>query len=301
MSYEPENEKSRWQKFRERLKNTYRLVVMNNDTFKEVSSFSISLLNIWIIVSTIIVVVAFIVVSLIFFTPLKRYIPGYAVGNDPAVIFQLTEEIEALEKQLASNVKYTENVKKILVGGDFQTEQDVNTETDEREDSQSVIPHIPQSEVDAQIRKEVEVESINNLFQEGGIENNSPFRPIEQMFFSSPVSGEITAPFMPEKKHFGVDISSPKNTPVKAALGGYIFFSDWTLETGNTVGIQHENNIITFYKHNSALLKKVGNIVKAGEAVAIIGNTGTLSTGPHLHFELWHNGKPVDPTIYIGF
>ncbi len=301
MSYGSENEMSRWQKFKRRLKDNYRLVVMNNETFEEVSSITISLLNIWILTSTIIVVVAAIVVSLIFFTPLKRYIPGYAVGNDPRVVFQLTEEIEALEKQLASQMKYTNNVRKVLVGGAFQTVEEAEAALKPKEDTLQFIKPVAQSPVDEQIREEIEYEAINNLVQEGTIENTSPFKPIEQLFFSSPVSGEITAPFEPEKNHFGVDISSPKNTPVKAALDGYIFFSDWTVETGNTVGIQHDNNIITFYKHNSALLKKIGNQVKAGEAVAIIGNTGTLSTGPHLHFELWQNGKPVNPINYIGF
>ena len=99
----------------------------------------------------------------------------------------------------------------------------------------------------------------------------------------------------------GRDVLAPKNTAIKAAMDGFIFFSDWTLETGNTLGIQHSNNAITFYKHNSVLLKKAGSYVKAGEAVAIIGNTGTLTDGPHLHFELWHKGKPVDPEEYIKF
>ena len=103
------------------------------------------------------------------------------------------------------------------------------------------------------------------------------------------------------KKHFGIDILAPKNTPVKAVLDGYVFMSDWTLETGYTLGIQHDNNVVSFYKHNSALLKKIGEFVSAGEALAIIGNSGTLSNGPHLHFELWHNGKPVDPASYVIF
>jgi murein DD-endopeptidase MepM/ murein hydrolase activator NlpD len=106
---------------------------------------------------------------------------------------------------------------------------------------------------------------------------------------------------MPEKRHFGIDILAPRNTPIKSALDGWVVQSDWTLETGNTIGIQHENNIITFYKHNSVLLKKVGSYVKAGEAVAIIGNTGEMTDGPHLHFELWYKGNPVDPADYINF
>ena len=125
--------------------------------------------------------------------------------------------------------------------------------------------------------------------------------PLEQLFFVPPITGRMSEGFMADKKHYGVDILAPKNTPVKAVMDGYVITSDWTLETGNTIGIQHANNIVTFYKHNSALLKKTGSFVKAGEAVAIIGNTGTLSDGPHLHFELWHKGKPINPIDFINF
>ncbi|MBK8505637.1 MAG: M23 family metallopeptidase [Saprospiraceae bacterium] len=116
-----------------------------------------------------------------------------------------------------------------------------------------------------------------------------------------PITGSISLEFDPQKDHFGIDINAAPNTAIKAIMSGFIIFSGWTLETGNTIGIQHDQNLISFYKHNSSLLKSTGTFVQAGEAVAIIGNTGTLSSGPHLHFELWQAGKPVDPTDYINF
>ena len=125
--------------------------------------------------------------------------------------------------------------------------------------------------------------------------------PLEQLFFTPPLTGEISAGFMPDKKHYGIDILAPMNTPIKAVMNGRVIASDWTLETGHTIGIQHDNNLVSFYKHNSTLLKEVGSYVKAGEAVAIIGNSGTLSDGPHLHFELWYKGVPVDPAQYLSF
>lgn len=125
--------------------------------------------------------------------------------------------------------------------------------------------------------------------------------PLEQMFFVPPITGVVSSGFNRKEKHYGIDIIAPKNTPVKAVLDGYVFSSDWTLETGNVIGIQHSNNLITFYKHNSALLKSIGDNVKGGEAVAIIGNTGELSDGPHLHFEMWHKGKAINPADYILF
>ena len=125
--------------------------------------------------------------------------------------------------------------------------------------------------------------------------------PLAQVFFVAPVKGEISAGFKVTDDHLGVDILAPQNTPVKAARDGIVFLSEFTNSNGNVVGIQHDNNVITFYKHNSKLLKKVGDQVRSGEAIAIIGNTGTLSTGPHLHFELWHKGRAVDPTEYLRF
>ena len=122
------------------------------------------------------------------------------------------------------------------------------------------------------------------------------------MFFVSPVQGKITAPFNPsEKKHNGVDIIAPKGTAIKAALEGYVVLSTYTYDAGYTIGIQHDNSVMTIYKHNSRLLKEEGSYVKSGEAIAIIGNTGHQTTGPHLHFELWWNGLPVNPVEYIKF
>lgn len=111
--------------------------------------------------------------------------------------------------------------------------------------------------------------------------------PLESMFLTTPLSGQVSASFSLAKKHYGTDIIAPKNTPIRAVADGFVVSSDWTLETGNTIAIQHANNVVSFYKHNSSLLKKTGEKVKTGEAIAIIGNTGEQTTGPHLHFELW--------------
>jgi murein DD-endopeptidase MepM/ murein hydrolase activator NlpD len=119
--------------------------------------------------------------------------------------------------------------------------------------------------------------------------------------FFSPLKGEISSTFDPKSKHFGIDVLAPANSKIMSTADGIVFFSDWTLETGYTIGIQHNNNFVSFYKHNSTLLKKSGVSVKAGEEIAIIGNTGKFSNGLHLHFELWANGNPVNPLDYISF
>ncbi len=289
---------SKWQQFRERMRHTYRLVVMTTDSFEEVASYRISLMNVYLLLSSVLVIVGLVVISAIAFTPLKKYIPGYGDASKDEVVQEAYQRISELEKSLEARLAYEENIKKMLIG-DVQTVDEVPEGEATPVDSLSeVLP----SEKEQQLKQELRLEDVADAAQTPKTVSFLPRDiPLEQLYFIAPVTGEVSSGYMPESEHFGIDILSPKNTAVKAAADGYIFLADWTLETGNTIGIQHSNNTITFYKHNSVNLKKAGSYVKAGEAVAIIGNTGTLSSGPHLHFELWHKGKPVDPTEYIRF
>jgi murein DD-endopeptidase MepM/ murein hydrolase activator NlpD len=247
------------------------------------------------------VIIAIFVLLLIFYTPLRRYVPGYGKLDESSILFDMQRELDALEKELAVQRTYSEGFRRMLVGDEPTPMQRDSAIPDfEMPDSMLAVERIEEDEL---LRKELELsdrERERELLSRS-INISPKDLPIEQMYFVPPVTGTISAGFMPGKQHFGVDVLAPRNTPVKAALDGYVILSDWTLETGHTIGIQHENNLLSFYKHNSALLKKVGSIVKAGEAIAIIGNSGTLSSGPHLHFELWHNGKPVDPEDYLSF
>ncbi len=291
-------ENKRFGRFREKLKDTYRLVVMNNETFEEVGSYKLSLLNVYIMLCSIVLLVALVVISIIIFTPIKRYIPGYGDISQHKELSELYDKYVSLEEELQAQYTYTQSVKKMLVGDTYEGEEEIE-ETEEMPESLLNIQRIEEDEL---LRKEIELnEQIaqNKLLKADNPEEAE--KPLEQIYFFPPVNGEISASFKAEDKHYGVDVMAPKNTPIKAALSGYVITSDWTLETGKTIGIQHSNNILSFYKHNSALLKKVGDYVQAGEAVALIGNTGTLSSGPHLHFELWNDGKPVDPELFINF
>ncbi len=299
MAAEHNNEKGWWDKWKQSLRHTYRLVIMNNETFEEVGSYRLSLLNVYVAVSTILVLVAFLVVMAVAFTPLKRYMPGYGIGGDQREeVERLYREVRRMEKDLAAHEKYSENIRRILVG-------DVDSFAIVREVEPALmdtIDEVERSQSEDQLRQEIELQEVGQAARSSRTVNFSPNDiPLEQMYFIPPIKGEISANFNSEQQHYGIDILAPKNTAIKAALDGYIFFSDWTMETGNTLGIQHANNTFTFYKHNSVLLKKAGSYVKAGEAVAIIGNTGTMTNGPHLHFELWHKGKPVDPAEYVNF
>lgn len=292
-----------WNALKERLQNLrhiYRLVIMNDETFEEVGSYRLTMLNFYILLSSVVVVVAFFVILLIAATPLKKYIPGYGTGIAEKEVRVLNQSIDSLESQVNAYHLYYENVQRMLVN-DVQTADDIRNTEEVNPTFDSLEPVEP-SALDGQLRKEVELDQIGAIVQQSESRSFQNRRTsLAQIYFVPPLNGEISAPFTPDNGHLGVDVLAPKNTPVKATLDGYVFLSDWTLETGNTIGIQHDNNIITFYKHNSSLLKKAGSYVKAGEAIAIIGNTGTLSDGPHLHFEMWYNGKPMNPIDYISF
>jgi len=293
------NENNAQEDFKQKLNQKYRLIAMNDDTFEEVRSYNLPLKNIYLIGAGLLFLTCLFCILLIAFTPVRKLIPGYGDIREHHEIYQLHQQLDEMKKELATQRLYSENFKRILVG-EVETEEQVESEIKE------IIPdslvNVGRIKEDSLLRSEIEQDKIN---QKQALINSreslSQNLPLEQMLFIPPISGTISEGYMPDKKHYGVDVMAPRNTPVKAVVDGFVITSDWTLETGNTIGIQHANNLISFYKHNSSLLKKTGEFVKAGEAIAIIGNTGTLSSGPHLHFELWYNGKPIDASQYIQF
>jgi len=242
------------------------------------------------------VLVAIMMWMLITFTPLKQYIPGYSGGDEnQELVAELTMKVEEMEAEMKKQEFYANNFRQMLIAN-VEREGDVHTEIEEYADS--TLRMLPGEEEEG---LRVEMQQMEE--QTTGVirTNQSPSKPLEQLHFIPPVSGEVSKGFNSDQKHFGIDLVAPTNTPIKAVLDGYVFFSDWTMDTGNVIGIQHANNTVSFYKHNSVLLKEAGSFVKAGEAVAVIGNTGMKTDGPHLHFELWHDGKAVDPAEYMSF
>lgn len=292
----------------EKLRDKYRLVVMNDETFEEVTSLKLSPLTVYVFFSSLVVGTAIFVTLLIVYTPLKRYIPGYGDYNRDQEIAELTSKVSNLESEIEAHRRYNENFRKILVGDLADMSKEVA--------EQQVIPSNPNDSLPDDVDRIPEDDQLRAAVAKGTFSSdpavngaNAPAQtlpgsrdlPLEQMSFMPPVAGETTSPFDLSKKHFGIDIAAPKNTAIKAAADGVVISSGYTVETGYSIAIQHPNNVVTMYKHNSVLLKPAGEAVKAGEAIAIIGNTGVESSGPHLHFELWYRGRAVDPSDYINF
>lgn len=289
----------------EKLRDKYRLVIMNDDTFEEVTSMKMTPLSLYVGVSSLIVGTAIIVTTLIVWTPLKRYIPGYGDFNRDAEVAELTSKVANLEEEIEAHRRYNENFRKILTGDMADMSKEAVEKQGIPADSMSTIPpeDIERIPEDEQLRSAVDKGTFTGEPAATATVAASVPRdvPLEQLFFMPPVSGETTAGFDLQKSHFGIDVAAPKNTAVKAAADGVVISAGYTVETGYSIAIQHPNNVVTMYKHNSVLLKQTGVAVKTGEAIAIIGNSGENTSGPHLHFELWYKGRPVNPGDYINF
>lgn len=277
-----------------KLKNKYRLVILNDASFEERFSYRLSPLNIVTLIISFAFLITALVAAIIIFSPLREYIPGYTDVNLRKDLTQMVLRSDSLEKELNRNSAYLERINAVLRGEEFETNDSTNQNQSE---AIKLNKNITRSTEDSLLREYVEREEAYSLdaseFSEEAGES--------EIYFFPPLKGTITQEYDPSNEHFGIDIVAPKNEAIKAAYDGTVIFSEWTVETGYVIQLQHANNITSIYKHNSVLLKKTGDIVKAGEAIAIIGNTGKLTSGPHLHFELWQSGVSINPSKYINF
>jgi murein DD-endopeptidase MepM/ murein hydrolase activator NlpD len=278
-----------------KLINKYKLVVMNEETYEEKVALRLSPMNIFTWGGSIIIFVITSVTILIAFTPLREYIPGYSDITMRRNATYAALKADSLEEELRTKEIYFENLKAII-NGEPLPKYDSGDNIDSSKNYSAIsISHSPEDSV---LREQIESEEKYNIVVS---DRKNVAKGISSYFFFTPLKGLVTSKFSAKDNHFGVDIVAPKNEVVKAALDGVVVLATWTSETGHVIQIQHENNILSVYKHNSVRLKKEGEFVKAGEAIAIIGESGELSSGPHLHFELWYNGKPLNPEDYILF
>lgn len=281
----------------------YRIFIRNDETLQQIFSLKLNFPTIYILLTSAVVLCFFITWVLIAYTPLKRLMPGYEdVYMHPEYI-KLNKKVDEVAKAFDDQQFYIESFRALLLGESADsirmqkevTQLNTSDLFDSKESAEVSGPLKPDRPTES------EMEEDKLFIQMNKEENSAILASARKLYLIPPVKGVVINSFDPLKRHYGIDLSAPKNTAVKAILEGHVISADWTLETGNTVGILHDNNIISFYKHNAANLVPIGTYVQAGEAVAIIGNTGTQSSGPHLHFELWINGTPVNPIEYINF
>ena len=286
------------EKLRDKIRKKYRIVVYNNETYEERVHFKLTLLNFFSVLIAASVLLIVLVTYLIAFTPLREYIPGYTDVSLNRRVYEMERKADSLELVFKQKDLYINNLKRIITGEGFENDS-VNSLLAKSSNTNFDDIVIKSSKQDSIFRREYEEETRNNLF------SNEIMSDVGQEFklvsFFTPLNGIVTNHFNREEKHFGTDLVASNNSVIKATADGTVIYSDWTVENGYCIGIQHNGNLFSVYKHNAVLLKEDGDFVNAGDAIAIYGNSGSLTTGPHLHFELWYNGTPLNPEDYISF
>ena len=284
--------KTNKKKLQKKLLHKYRLVVLNEDTFEERFAIKLTRLNVFFLSSLAAIILVILTTLLIVFTPLREYIPGYSSTALQKQALDLDSKTDSLLKSINMNDAYINSLKSVLRGEVSAVVINKDSIFKAAQADTDVLELNP-SKADSLLREKVRNEDKYNLFESA--------ISVKDFVFFPPVNGSISSGFEPNEKHFAVDIVVPTNTPVKATSDGRVLFASWTSDAGYVIIIDHGDELVSVYKHNSSLTKSQGDFVRSREVIAISGASGELSTGPHLHFELWSNGTPLNPTNFIDF
>lgn len=283
-----EKKKSNW-------RDKYRFSVINDTTFDEVWRIRLTQYNAFLLITFFVVFIIGATTSLIAFTNLREFIPGYPDVTMRRNILMSAIRLDSLDRELALRDKYFSNLNAIISGNkpsELYVKQDTSKNYKEI--------NFNNSPEDSALRARVENEERYNLTL--GPSSPESLTSLAGLHFFPPVKGIISGRYDVRTKHFGTDIVTKPKALVSSALDGTVIFTGWTMETGFVIEVQHPNNIVSVYKHNANLLKETGDLVRAGEAISIVGDSGELYTsGPHLHFEIWYKGSPLDPEKHILF
>ena len=282
-----------------KLNRKYDFLMSHDETGRPMLNFKLNLLNLILVILGMTLLITIITSIIIAFTPLREYIPGYTDTNLNREVYLLNLRADSLEKEMDKKDVYFRNLQRIIEGYDFAA--------DSCNEVVSIYEPLPagytdtitlkKSVQDSLLRVEYEAQNQYNLFGDDYLSPTKPSSLVKNFFV--PLSGNIINPFNANEGHFGVDIASDGDQIINATLDGTVVFSTWSINNGYCIGIQHGDSYFSVYKHNSTLLKKEGDYVKAGEAIAILGRSGNAEEVEHLHFELWHNGIAITPADYM--
>jgi murein DD-endopeptidase MepM/ murein hydrolase activator NlpD len=269
----------------------YRLSFLNENTLEEVFTLRLSRLSGLIALLAFVAFLITLTSIVIIKTPIRNYLPGYLDSEIRQTMIDNALRTDSLEQQLSIQSKYLSNVSAILRG---------DMDIDEIPSMDSILDNsnlnLERSRQTAEFIRNYEEEERYNLT----VMQTSQLRP-DNVFFYRPVRGIVSSSFDPQERHYGIDIAARPQEPVLATMNGAVIYAGFSPNFGYVIHIQHSNGFVSIYKHNALLMKKIGDEVNSGDVIALVGNTGSLSTGDHLHFELWYKGKAVDPREYINF
>jgi len=280
------------QVIKKKLFNKNRLVILNEDTFEELFSLRLNLMNVFVGLTSISIIMIALTTYIIAFTPLREYIPGYASTKLKREATENAIKSDSLLQIMEQNMAYLESVKKVLTGNLDHTK--LSRDSIVADTPKELIPEqMKPSAADRKLREEVALEDKYNLFEKA--------QPKVGLVLFAPVKGHITEAYNAVKKQYWVNIALANNTPIKAIAGGTVILADWTPGYGNVIVLRHNDGILSVYKQAASLTKEQGDVVKSGEVIALAGPGGTQDKGIQLHFELWKDGYPINPTHFINF
>ena len=303
MSETPQNNRPKKLSLRnvsfKKLNRKYDFLMSHDDSGRPMLNFKLNLLNLILMIIGIALLLIIVTIFIIAFTPLREYIPGYTDTNLNREVYELSLRADSLEKEMQKKDVYFDNIKKIVEGYDFAADSALASLNIYEPLPKGVTDTITlkKSKQDSILRAEYEAQNQYNLFGPDYLPPTKPSSLVKNFFI--PLNGTIINVFNPDNDHFGVDIVSNGDQIINATYDGTVVFSSWSINNGYCIGIQHADSYFSVYKHNATLLKKEGDYVKAGEAIAILGESGDSKQVEHLHFELWHNGIAINPADYM--
>lgn len=269
----------------------YRLSVLNENTLEEITNLRVSKINGLLALFGMIVLIFAIAAVIIIYTPLRNYLPGYMNSEVRMYVVKNALKVDSLQMMVERQNWYIMNIQDIFKGNvKADTVTSIDTLTSIR--WEALIERSAMEDEFRRMYEETEKYNLTSILEE---------RNTEGLIFHKPTRGLLTAEFDPDNHHYGVDIAARPDESIIATLAGTVIFTAYTVDAGYVIQLQHDKDLITIYKHCGTLLKKEGDKVNAGEAIAIVGNSVLNTSGPHLHFELWHRGQSINPEKYIVF
>ena len=274
-------------------RTNFRLAIMDDKSHEQLLTLHFTRTGAFVAIVTVMVMLCAIIYSIIAYTPVRTFIPGYPDALSKRAAIQNAIKVDSLESVIFRWELYSENLKRVIAGEEAVKIDSILLNSAKASDASADISSLLKK--DSVLRQTVMEEEQFNISARSHRD-----LPIEGVLFFTPLKGVVSQGYDPAI-HPYIDITAPAGSVVKAALDGTVIFAGWSDDAGHTIQIQHDGDIVSIYKHNEKLLKKTGEKVTAGSPIALVGSTGSLTTGDHLHFELWYKGESVDPTKYINF